>query len=177
MRAEERIGAAHVVLIGLMGAGKSTVGRLVADRLDRLLVDVDLVIQERTGMTVRQLWERAGEVGYRPLERDIVIEALCADRPDVVAVPAGAIDDALVRTTVEWSPSFTVWLRGEVPTLADRVGSSDHRPLLGTDPIGVLTAQAAERAALYGELADLALDIEGRTPAELADAVVAAVPG
>jgi shikimate kinase len=167
--------AAHVVLIGLMGSGKSTVGRLVAERLGRTFVDVDEVIEARTGMTVRQLWERGGEVAYRPLERDIVIEVLCGDRSDVIAVPAGAVEDPLVRETIEWSPSFTVWLRGEVTTLASRVGSSGHRPLLGTDPIGVLTAQAAERAATYAALADLVLDVEGHSPEELADTVVAAV--
>lgn len=167
--------AAHVVLIGLMGSGKSTVGAAVADELARPLVDVDVVIEDQTGLTVRELWERGGEAAYRPLERDVVVHALSTDGPDVVAVPGGGVEDELVRTALDAADTFTVWLRAEPDTLAERVGRSDHRPLIDDDPLEVLEQQSVERSATYAELADLILDLEGGGPDELASAIVAAV--
>ncbi|HEX2578072.1 MAG TPA: shikimate kinase [Aquihabitans sp.] len=164
-------GVAHVVLIGLMGSGKSAVGRLVAERLGRPFVDVDDVIVAQTGMTVRELWERGGEVTYRPLERDVAVHTLAGDGPDVLGMPAGALDDELVQRALEAADTWTVWLRAEVPTLVKRVAGSDHRPLLGDDPHGVLTAHASARAATYEAVADLVLDVEGRDPDELAAAI------
>lgn len=165
----------HVVLIGLMGSGKSTVGARVAALLDRRFVDVDQLIAERTGLTVRELWERGGEAAYRPLERDLVVHALSEDGPDVLAAPAGAVLDALVQTALQAADPLIVWLRAEVDTLVSRVVASDHRPLLGSDPGQALQVMADDRGDLYARLADLVLDIEGRSADELAEQVVAAV--
>lgn len=166
----------HIVLIGLMGAGKTSVGRELGTRLDRPMIDVDDVILDRTGMTVRELWERGGEVAYRPLERDAVLHTLSGDGPDVLGAPAGAVMDPLVQEGFGAADTFTVFLQAEVSTLAGRVSPYDQRPLLGRDPVGMLRTMRQDRTATYLELADLALDVEGRTPEELAEAIVAALP-
>lgn len=162
----------HVVLIGLMGSGKSAIGARVAELLGRPFVDVDQVIMERTGLTVRQLWERGGEAAFRPLERDIVVHDLSEDGPDVLASPAGAVLDPLVKDAMRVAQPFTVWLRASVETLVERVKGSEHRPLLGDDPERALRTMAAERSEVYGALADLVLDVEGASPHELAQQVV-----
>ena len=170
----EGVGPAHVALVGLMATGKSTVGALVAERMGRELVDVDDVIEALTAMTVRELWERGGEAAYRPLERDAVVHTLSEPGPDVLAVPAGAVLDHLVVEAFAASDTFVAWLRAHPETIAERAEAGGHRPLLGEDPLATLRVMAAERADAYAALADLTLDIEGRTPEELAEQVLAA---
>jgi shikimate kinase len=148
-----------IVLVGLMGSGKSTVGRIVAARLDRELVDSDTAIETKTGSTVRELWERGGEASYRALESEVVLDAIVATQPVVLAAPGGVVLDPAVRAALE--VAFVVWLRADPGTLAARVRIGDHRPLLGTDPRTVLSRMAADRADLYREVADVTIDIDG----------------
>jgi shikimate kinase len=162
-----------IALVGLMGAGKSTVGALVAARSGRTFVDVDDVIASRTGKTVRELWEEGGEGAYRDLESKVVLEALSA-RPDVVlAVPGGAVLDSAVRAAL--AGAFVVWLRADPVTLAVRVRHDDHRPLLGDRPREVLATMAQERRGLYAEVADLVVDTDGHDPVSVADVVLDAL--
>ncbi len=163
-----------VVLVGLMGSGKSTVGRIVADRLGYPLIDSDTAIEERTGSSVRELWEDGGEAAYRQLESDVVLTALTADAPAVIAAPGGVVMDADVREAL--TSAFVVWLRVDALTLASRVRQGDHRPLLGSDPRTVLTQMAEEREGLYREVADLTLDVDEIGPESLADHVLDALP-
>lgn len=162
-----------VVLVGLMGSGKTTVGRLVAEATGRELVDVDVAITARTGKTVRELWEEGGEAEYRSLESEEVQAALA--RADVVlAAPGGVILDADVRTAL--SEAFVAWLRASPATLASRVRPGDHRPLLGDDPEADFATMEADRAALYAAVADITLDVEGHSPDELAAELVERLP-
>jgi shikimate kinase len=158
-----------VVLVGLMGSGKSTVGALVAKALGLTFVDVDRVIGQRTGKTVRQLWEEGGEAAYRQLESDVVLQTL--RRHDVVlAAPGGAVLDPMVRSALR--DAFVVWLRAEPATLAARVHDDDHRPLLGEQPFAVLTKMADERAELYEQVADLVVDTDQEDAETVAAQVV-----
>lgn len=166
----------HIAFIGMMASGKSTVGRLVADRLGRPLVDVDDVIEAQTAMTVKQLWERGGEAAYRPLERDAVIHTLSESHRDVLAAPGGVVVDHLVVAAFEAADVFVVWLRAEPDALAERAAESGHRPLLGADPRAALRTMAVERADAYAALADVTLDIEDRSPPDLAELVLDALP-
>jgi shikimate kinase len=168
----------HVAIVGLMASGKTSVGRIVAHHLGRPYLDSDELIRERTGMTVAELWRRGGEDAYRPHEREVVTQTLAGPGPDVLGVPAGAIDDEAATASLDGPSVFVVWLRAEVETLVGRVQEAqgdDHRPLLDEDPRAVLERQAAERSGRYLASADVVLDVEGRSAEELATAVVAAL--
>ena len=162
-----------VVLIGLMGSGKSTVGRLVAEATGRELVDVDVAITARTGRTVRELWEEGGEAAYRSLESAEVLAAL--HRPDIVlAAPGGVILDPDVRAAL--GDAFVAWLRAGPATLASRVRTGDHRPLLGDDPEADFSTMEAERADLYASVADLTLEADAHRADDLATQLIEQLP-
>src|SRR3954470_6276259 len=96
-----------LVLVGLMGTGKTTVGRILADRLGWALVDSDQAIEAKTGQTVRELWESGGEAAYRALESEVGLHALHGGSGVVVAAPGGVVLDprvaeALARADVVW---------------------------------------------------------------------------
>jgi shikimate kinase len=165
----------HVVLVGLMGSGKSTVGALVAARTDRVFVDVDATIEEETNKTVRELWETGGESAYRQLESDVVLRVLRDPAPSVLAAPGGVVLDPAVRADL--AGSVVVWLRTDPSTLAGRVHPGDHRPLLGDHPGETLAVQAVERAAFYRQVATATVDTDDRTPGAVADAVVGLLAG
>jgi shikimate kinase len=159
-----------VVLVGLMGSGKSTVGALVAARTGRIFVDVDVVIAEKTGKTVRELWEDGGEAAYRSLESDAVLGTLREDTSWVLAAPGGVVLNQAVRAAL--AGRFVVWLRTMPTTLACRVHPGDHRPLLGDRPGETLAVMAEERSDLYQQVATATVDTDDRTPDDVADVVI-----
>jgi len=159
----------QVVLVGLMGSGKSTVGALVAARTGRAFVDVDIVIAVDTGKTVRELWEEGGEAAYRSLESDAVLRVLASDTPSVLAAPGGVVLNPTVRAAL--AGSVVVWLRTRPTTLAGRVHPGDHRPLLGDNPGETLAAMADERSVLYREVATATVDTDGLAPDAVTDVV------
>jgi shikimate kinase len=165
----------HVVLVGLMGSGKSTVGALVAERTGRAFVDVDMVIAQETGKTVRALWEEGGEAAYRHLESEAVLRVLRDDTPSVLAAPGGVVLDPRLRAAL--TGNLVVWLRTSPTTLAARVRPGDHRPLLGDHPAETLAAMAAARSNLYEEVATATIDTDGRTAAEIAADVIGLLAG
>ncbi len=160
----------HVVLVGLMGSGKSTVGALLATATGRTMIDTDAAISTLTGKAVRELWEEGGEHAYRQMESEVVLDALSDARPCVIAAPGGVVLDPAVRAAL--GVAFVVWLRTEPATLAKRVRPGDHRPLLSDRPFEVLTAMAADRSHLYAELADLTVDTDHRDPESVATTVL-----
>ena len=159
-----------IALIGLMGAGKSTVGAQLAERTGTELIDVDTIIEARTGRTVRQLWEDGGELAYRALESEIVLEALRRDDDLVVAVPGGVVLDPVARSAL--SHVDVVWLRADPGVLGGRVQASDHRPLIGPDPAADLAVMAEARHDLYGAVAMFTIDTDDLEPAEIADEIL-----
>lgn len=165
-----------MALIGMMAVGKSTTGRAVAERLGARFVDTDEVIEARTGMTLRELWQEGGEASYRPLEREAVRDALAGTAPVVLATPGGVAVDDVMASYLAAPLVTTVYLRAGLATLVHRVGSAPrHRPLLGSDPEATLGRLLAERSGRYEELADRVIDVDGRTPAGVVAAVLAAV--
>jgi shikimate kinase len=160
----------QVVLVGLMGSGKSSVGALVATRTGRAFVDVDIVIARETGKTVRELWEAGGEAAYRKLESEAVLRVLADEAPSVLAAPGGVVLDPTVRAAL--AGHDVVWLRTTPATLAGRVHVGDHRPLLGDKPAETLAVMAGERAELYGQVATATIDTDDRAPDAVADIVV-----
>jgi shikimate kinase len=163
----------RILLIGMMGAGKSTVGRLLAERLGWPYVDSDEQVEIRTGMTVPEIFAARGEPAFRAEEAAALEEATTSDGPLVVSVAGGAVLDAGNRARIRDS-GLVVWLRAPVNILAARVGSGAGRPLLGDDPLASLTRLYRERAPLYQALADVTIDVDQGTPQEVADRVLAA---
>lgn len=149
----------HLVLVGLMGVGKSTVGPLVADALGRRFIDLDAEVERRAGRTVRELVTIDGEPEFRRLEAETMAELVAAPNPVVLATGGGAVLDAHSRQLMRDRP-LVVWLRASVDTLVDRVGGGDAglRPLLDDGPVEALTRLAGERDDLYREVADVEVD-------------------
>lgn len=163
-----------VLLAGMMGSGKTTVGRLVAERLGVRYLDNDAEVRRATGRTVPQIAEAEGQAGVRAAEADYVRAVV--SRPDrvVAGVPGGAVLDPELRALLR-AGGFTVWLRARPSTLAARVGSGAGRPWLEGDPERVLAAMDAERAGWYSEVASMVLDVDDLTAEQAAARVVAAV--
>jgi len=156
-----------------MGVGKTTVGRLVAERAGRPFVDTDEAICARTGRTVRELWEAGGEAAYRKLESQVVLDSLGGgDHRIVVGAAAGVILDPAVRDALGKPDVLVVWLHADPAVLAGRVHPGDHRPLLKDRPRDVLAEMDAERASLYRSVADAVVETGGRDPAAIASQVI-----
>ena len=137
-----------IVLIGLMGVGKTTIGRRLAQRLHLPFVDADNEIEAAAGMTVAEIFERFGEDHFRDGERR-VIARLIDGTPKVIATGGGAFLNAETRALI-LDQSTAIWLDAAPHVLAERVSKRDHRPLLrGKDPLKVLTELAAVRNPVY----------------------------
>ena len=150
---------AHVVLVGLMGVGKSTVGRRLAKELQRPFADVDEQIELRAGVTIPAIFRDQGEQRFRELEAEVFADLLGRSSPLVVAAGGGAVTGAANRAALVRSGACVVWLRASAKFLAGRTDPT-HRPLLAGDPESTLARLLAERSPLYEEVADVAVDIE-----------------
>lgn len=162
----------HVVLVGLMGTGKTTVGRVLAERLRRPLLDSDLVIEARTGRTVRQIFSDDGEPAFRALETEVLLEALLSDTPSVIAAAGGVVLSERNRQALQAATAKVVWLRAEPENLVDRVRTGVHRPALDDDPAGTLRRMHESREPLYREVADMIVSVDGRSVHEVAEAIL-----
>jgi shikimate kinase len=151
--------AEHVVFVGLMATGKTTIGRRVGKRLGRTFVDADAELEARTGLTVRELFEKEGEAGFRRLESDLLGELLAAPEPHVIATGGGVVVRPENRELLKRSGAFVVWLDADPAFLASRAEGKTTRPLLDGDPVGTLTRLSSERAPWYAEVADERIDI------------------
>ena len=168
-------GARHLVLVGLMGAGKSTVGRRAAAALGWPLVDSDRVIEARTGRSVREIWLTDGEPAFRALEEDALRSALLAKAPTVIAAAGGVVLSPGNRRALQEADAVVVWLDADPVTLVGRARRGAHRPLLDKDPESTLRTMAAARRSLYREVADIVVDVGERTAEEIAVDVVDAL--
>jgi shikimate kinase len=139
-----------IVLVGLMGVGKTTVGRRLAVRLGLDFVDSDHEIEQAAGCSVSEIFERFGEPEFRDGERR-VIARLIEGTPKVVATGGGAFMNAETRALI-LNRCIAIWLDADVDTLVERVARRDTRPLLkGKDPAVQLRKLAAERNPIYAE--------------------------
>ncbi|WP_052134906.1 shikimate kinase [Sphingomonas sp. 37zxx] len=137
-----------IVLVGLMGAGKSTVGRRLAARLHLPFVDADTEIETAAGMSVNDIFERFGEAHFRDGERRVIARLIDGTRK-VIATGGGAFVNAETRALI-LDQALAIWLDAEPHVLAERVRRRDTRPLLrGRDPKAVLTELAAVRNPFY----------------------------
>ena len=162
----------HVVLVGMMGAGKSSVGRALAAELGRPLYDSDDMIEQRVGRSVREIWQTDGEATFRALETETLVEALHADEPAVIAAAGGIVLAEANRRALVDSDAYVVWLVAGVDLLLERVRNGMHRPLLDDDPEGMLRRMHGEREALYQEVADGIVSVDHRSVNDVTKAVL-----
>lgn len=149
----------HVVLIGMMGSGKTTVGKRAAKLLDRPFLDADAELARRSGRSVAEWFAAEGEAGFRGAESDLLVDLLASPDAMVLAAGGGVVVDVENRERLTRPDTFVVWLRADPAFLAARVARKDHRPLLGADPGETLHRLAAERHTWYAEVADVVIEV------------------
>jgi shikimate kinase len=139
-----------LVLVGMMGVGKSTVGKSLASRLGVEFIDSDDEIQHAAGMTIAEIFERFGEDYFRDGERR-VISRLLEGTPKVIATGGGAFINTQTRELIK-ARCHSVWISADLETLVARVSRRSHRPLLvGKDPRVVLSELGAIRDPIYSQ--------------------------
>ncbi|MCX7718014.1 MAG: (d)CMP kinase [Candidatus Sumerlaeaceae bacterium] len=162
----------NVVLIGMMGSGKTTVGRLVAERLSMEFIDLDQAIVDRAGRPIPVIFEMEGEDGFRQYETEALRELLSVNHA-VIATGGGVVTRAENRALLR-RLGKVFWLDAPPDVLYRRIGEDEGRPLLkGGDALKRLEALNAERREYYAEVSDIHLDTTEATPEELADRIAA----
>jgi shikimate kinase len=156
MIADPALGKRTIALVGLMGAGKTSIGRRLAHALGLPFRDADEEVERAAGRSVAEIFEELGEAAFRDGERR-VIARLLDEPPHVLATGGGAFMNAQTRKLIA-GKAISIWLRADVDVLARRVARKNDRPLLqGRDPREVLAALAKERYPVYA-LADMAVE-------------------
>ncbi|MFM5930763.1 MAG: shikimate kinase [Novosphingobium sp.] len=142
-----------IVLVGMMGVGKSTIGRKLAHALNLPFVDADEAIEEAAHMTISEMFDLHGEASFRDGERRVIARLIGqgTDKPKVIATGGGAFCNPETRALI-LDRAITVWLDSDVEVLLERVGRKDNRPLLRNgDPREILTRLKTEREQYYAQ--------------------------
>jgi shikimate kinase len=166
----------RVFIIGMMGVGKSTAGRLLAEALGWPYVDTDEEVPRRAGKNFQEIWEQDGESEFRRLEAEVVVDVASRPGPSVVALGGGAVLDGSSRGVIKRS-GLVVWLRADPGTLFGRLGrhAGAARPLLRQGPEDALRRLSDARAPIYESTADLVFDVDRMNPRDVADAIAKAL--
>jgi len=168
------MGRGNIFLVGMMGAGKSTIGKALARHLGREFLDSDRVLAERTGVPVATIFEIEGEAGFRRRERAVIAELARGDG-QVVATGGGSILAEENRCAMRESGTV-VYLRARVESLWERTRHDTSRPLLATpDPRGKLQALLLEREPLYREAAHVVVDTGSQSTQAVVKRIAAAL--
>jgi shikimate kinase len=162
-----------VILIGLMGAGKTKIGKQLADKLDMPFIDSDREVEAAAGCTIAEIFERFGEENFREGERR-VIKRLLGGPPAVMATGGGAFMDDQIRQLI-LNNGISVWLRAPIDLLVERTSRRNTRPLLRQgDPREILQKLADERYPVYAQ-ADVTVDVTGEPANRTTKEVLASV--
>jgi shikimate kinase len=167
-----------IVLLGLMGCGKTTVGEALSRQLERPLWDSDAVLAELTGKTAAQLADERGIEVLHQLEVEVLSKSVSRKPDAVVTAAAAVVLDPRLPALI--GPAWAVWLQADITRLAARLQAHDgghgHRPLLAGDTLGTLREMARVRDPLFAQVAQLTLDAGRLTPSVLVRRIVAAMP-
>lgn len=169
---------AHLVLLGLPGAGKSTVGPIVARALGRAFVDLDLEIERREGLSVEAIFAAWGEGEFRALERRLTAELLATGGPPIVLAPGGGWVEESANQMLIGAAVFAVYLRVTPGVAVGRMGAlTETRPLLaGGEPERKLAEVLTRREPLYLQ-AQYTVNVDRMTPEQVASSIVALASG
>ena len=162
----------HLVLVGLMGAGKTTVGQRCAELLDRAFLDTDELVVASAGVSFDDIWAAEGEPGFRAREKVAIADAVASPVPLVISCGGGAVLDADNRRALR-SRWVVVWLIASSTELAARLVQDDSRPLLeGGDKTTTLERFGLQREPAYEAAAHVRVETDGRRVDDVAAAVV-----
>lgn len=160
----------NIFLVGPMGAGKTTLGKRLAELRGMAFADSDQEVEQRTGVDIAYIFEKEGEAGFRRREKQVIAE-LTTRGQMVLATGGGAVLDAENRANLS-ARGFVVYLHAPVEQQLRRTGHSTHRPLLKDgDPREILERLFLLRDPLYREVADLVVDTAGRNARLLAQEI------
>ena len=173
MTADPSLRRKTIALVGLMGVGKSSIGRRLAVALDLPFRDADNEVETAAGQSISDIFESMGEAAFRDGERR-VIARLMDEGPHVLATGGGAFINDETRALIK-DRAISIWLKADLPLLARRIGRKDTRPLVrGKDPLEVLTGLAAVRDPIYAQ-ADIAVETSDTPHNEAVEAVLRAL--
>jgi shikimate kinase len=160
----------RVVLIGMMGSGKSTIGKLLAEQTSWPYYDNDDLVRMLSGETAKSLLAHEGETELRATEAEALLLGLQQPPPCILGAAAGTVLEEKMRAVLAGNATV-VWLTADPRTLAGRARGAAHRPWLDQDPVGWMTQTLAERAPLYESIADLTVSTERRRPRAVAEQI------
>lgn len=163
-----------ILLVGMMGAGKSAVGAAISNSTGWAYLDNDELVEQVTGRMPQEILAAEGEEALRAAESDALHRALSLHPPAVAGVAGGTVLDAADRDLLRSAPGV-VWLRARSETLIRRVGSGEGRAWLQPDPSSAVRRLAARREPYYAAVADAVVDVDDLSPAEAAAAVLSAI--
>ena len=161
-------------LTGMMGVGKSTVGKILARKLDLSFVDLDLQIEDDTGLSIPELFSSKGELEFRKQELTS-FQAVCTQNPSVVSLGGGTLCNENAWQTIPKNVTV-VWLDAELDTLVERTKQAHNRPLLRENPKQVLERLSVERAPWYAK-ATHRVDTTRLEPIEVAKQIMGLIKG
>jgi len=164
----------RIVLVGMMGSGKTTIGRELARRTGWPFLDNDALVREITGREPKAIDAEDGEDALHAAEIAALRAALVRPGPAVIAVAGAIVDDPAASEDLRHAANHVVWLRGDPRTLRSRIGAGTGRRADAVD-LAWLTARAGEREPRYLAVADQVIDIEDRRPAAIARAILEAL--
>ena len=167
--------SARVLLVGMMGAGKTTVGRALATATGWPYLDNDELVRRASGRSAPELLAAEGETALRAAESSALTEVLGMPPPLVAGVATGVVLDAADRERLTTADATVVWLRATVETLAARVGEGAGRAWLQPDPQTALRQLAAVREPLLAEIADVVVDVDSAAPEDVAATILSAL--
>ncbi|HEV2506280.1 MAG TPA: shikimate kinase [Mesorhizobium sp.] len=171
----ERLGGRSIVFVGLMGAGKTAIGRKTAGALGLNFIDSDQEIEDVSRMTIPELFERYGETEFRALEQRVILRLL-EQGPQVLSTGGGAFMNAQTREAIA-AQGISVWLKADLDLLMDRVSKKQNRPLLKTvNPRATLQKLMDDRYPTYA-LADVTVPTRDERKEVIAEEVIAALCG
>ena len=163
----------HVVLLGLMGTGKTVVGEALAAHLALPFSDNDRAIMDATGLTAREIGELRGVGVLHGLESEHLLRAVGSPAPSVIGAAASVVEDERCRTALAGEAVLPIWLRARAETLAERFHNEAHRPLVSDSPLVFFRDQIAVRSPLYAALGLAVVDVDGCTVSEVMARLIA----